>query len=239
MNRELSCLKTMFNQAINWKYVSENPVKGVKLFQERKLAMKILSKEEINGLIEESADHLKPILILALNTGMRRGEIFNLRWTDIDFNDCYIYIKDTKSNRSRNVPINDLVVDALMGIKHESEYVFYNPETKDRIKDVKTAFKAACRRADITDLRFHDLRHTAATYMVMGGVDLVTVAEILGHSDLKMVMRYAHPTPENKRKAVETLANSYGQGLLDNSDEDIKVITAKDTEKIEFQIHSN
>jgi len=72
--------------------------------------------------------------------------------------------------------------------------------------DVKTAFKTACRRAKIRDLRFHDLRHTAATYMVTGGIDLVTVSEILGHADIKMTMRYAHPTPENRRKAVNVLA---------------------------------
>lgn len=81
-----------------------------------------------------------------------------------------------------------------------------HPKIKERIKDVKTTFKAACRREGIRDLRFHDLKHTAATYMVTGGVDLVTVAEILGHADIKMTMRYAHPTPENKRKAVNVLA---------------------------------
>ena len=86
-----------------------------------------------------------------------------------------------------------------------------HPKIKERIKDVKTTFKAACRRAGIRDLRFHDLKHTAATYMVTGGVDLVTVAEILGHADIKMTMRYAHPTPENKRKAVNVLAAIFGK----------------------------
>jgi len=101
--------------------------------------------------------------------------------------------------------MNALVVDTLRKVRHESDYVFCNPKTKERMADVKTAFKTACRRAKIRDLRFHDLRHTAATYMVTGGIDLVTVSEILGHADIKMTMRYAHPTPENRRKAVNVL----------------------------------
>jgi integrase len=205
VNRELACLKFMFSLAKKWKLVDENPVKEVKLFQEQKIEMHILDKDETDRLIHCSAHHLKPILIVALNTGMRKGEILNLRWNDIDFDRYFIFIRETKSGRSRKVPMNYLVLEALNSLKRESEYVFYNPETKKRIKDVKTAFKAACRRAGIKDLRFHDLRHTAATYMVTGGVDLVTVAEILGHTDIKMTMRYAHPTPENKRKAVNVL----------------------------------
>jgi len=175
VNRELALLKFMFSLAIKWKYVKENPVKEVKQFQERKIEMKILDRDEIDRLIHNSCDHLKGIIILALNTGMRKGEILNLNWNDIDFNKLFIFI----------------------------------PKTKEHIKDVKTAFKAACVRAKICNLRFHDLRHTAATYMVTGGIDLVTVSEILGHADIKMTMRYAHPTPENKRKAVNVLADAF------------------------------
>ena len=209
VNRELACLKFMFTLAKKWKLVDENPVKEVKLFREQKIVMQILNKEEIDRLIECSADHLKKIIILALNTGMRRGEIFKLQWKEIDFIDNFIFIYMTKSGITRKIPMNNVVRETLKNIKRESEFVFYNPKTKDHIKDVKTAFKAACRRAKINDLRFHDLRHTAATYMVTGGVDLVTVAEILGHADIKMTMRYAHPTPENKRRAVYVLANAF------------------------------
>lgn len=107
--------------------------------------------------------------------------------------------------------------------------MFYNPKTKNHITDVKTAFKAACRRTGIRDLRFHDLRHTAATYMVMDGVDLVTVAEILGHADIKMTMRYAHPTPENKRKAVNILASIHNQEVQKTS-----VVSHQEKEVFEF-----
>ena len=101
--------------------------------------------------------------------------------------------------------MNSLVAETLKDIKRESNFVFYNPKKRDRRKNVYTAFKSACRKIGIPDFRFHDLRHTAATLMVMGGVDLVTVKEILGHSRIEMTMRYAHPTSENKRKAVAVL----------------------------------
>ena len=209
VNRELACLKFMFSLAKKWKLADVNPVKEVKLFQEQKIIMKILDRDEIDRLIQNSCDHLKSIIIIALNTGMRRGEIFNLRWNDIDFDKHFIFMKTTKSGFARKVPMNAIVADTLKKIKRESEFVFYNPKTKNHITDVKTAFKAACRRGGIRDLRFHDLRHTAATYMVTGGVDLVTVAEILGHADIKMTMRYAHPTPENKRNAVNVLCDIF------------------------------
>jgi len=211
VNRELACLKHMYSLARKWRLVDENPVKEVKLFRERKIEIDILDKEEIKHLIEATNGHLRAIIILALNTGMRKGEILNLKWKDIDFDKYFIFISETKSGVERKIPMNSLVVQALRNIKRESEYVFYNPETKDRIKDVKRSFKTACKQIGIPNLRFHDLRHSAATYMVTGGIDLVTVSEILGHSDIKMTMRYAHPTPENRRKAVNVLAAVFDQ----------------------------
>lgn len=187
--------------------------KKSKLFQEQKIEMRILDKEEINKLLDNSCDHLRSIIIIALNTGMRRSEIFKLKWKDIDFITNHIFIKETKSAVQRKIPMNSIVSSTLKNMKRESEFLFYNPKTMDHIKDVKTSFKAACRRSGIRDLRFHDLRHTAATTMVIGGIDLVTVAEILGHSDIKMTMRYAHPTPENKRKAVNVLASMFEQQI--------------------------
>jgi integrase len=105
--------------------------------------------------------------------------------------------------------MSGLVAETLRGLKKEKEYVFANPQTGKPLSDLQTGFKAACKKAGIRDLRFHDLRHTAATYMVMGGVDLVTVKEILGHATIQMTMRYAHPTPENKRHAVDVLSELF------------------------------
>ena len=212
INRELTLLKFMFSLAEKWKYANENPVKEVKFFQERQYLMKVLDKEEIKRLITVAGDPLRPIIILALNTGMRKGEILNLRWSDVDFADCYIYIKKSKSNVMRKIPMNTIVVASLKNIKRENDYVFPGPRTGKQYSDIFYPFKQACEKAGIKDMRFHDLRHTAATLMVMGGIDLVTVKEILGHSDIQMTMRYAHPTPENKRKAVNVLASIFESG---------------------------
>jgi len=209
VNRELACLKNMFTKAIEWGKVDKNPVKKVKLFREQNIKEKILTNEEARKLIEVANSHLKPILIVALNTGMRKREILNLKWKNINFSKGYIFIEDSKSGRSRKIPMNNLVYKTLKSLKNESGFVFYNPETKKPIQDVKRAFGTACKKAGIIGLRFHDLRHTAATKMIEAGVDLVTASKILGHASIQMTMRYAHPTPENMKRAVEKLENIF------------------------------
>lgn len=231
INRELASLKHMFTIAEKLgKFDDKNPVKKVEFFQERQYVMKILDREEINHLIDVAADHLKPILIIALNTGMRKGEIFNLRWSDIDFIGHYIHIKKTKSNVMRKVPMNGIVAATLKNIERKSEFIFPSSWSKKHkhIMGVFRLFKEACKKAGIRDLRFHDLRHTAATLMITGGVPLVTVSQILGHATIHMTMKYAHPTPEDKRKAVNVLASIFeperkkegtiqAQGQIDSS----------------------
>ena len=212
INRELASLKHVFTIAEKLgKFDGKNPVKQVKFFQERQYVMKILDREEINQLIDAATDHLKPILIIAVSTGMRKGEIFNLRWSDIDFVDHYIHIKETKSNVMREIPMNTIVAATLKNIERKSEFIFPSSWSKKHkhINDIFRLFKAACKKAGIEDLRFHDLRHTAATLMVTGGVPLVTVSQILGHATIHMTMKYAHPTPEDKRKAVNVLASIF------------------------------
>ena len=217
INRELACLKHMFSLAKKWKMADENPVKEVQLFQERQIEMKILTREEIGRLVDSASPQLRPILIVALNTGMRKGEILRLRWNDIDFENQFISLWETKSNRPRKIPMSGLVAETLRARKRDKEFVFTNPRTGRPLSDLQTGFKAACRKAAVGDLRFHDLRHTAATYMVTGGIDLVTVKEILGHATIQMTMRYAHPTPENKRRAVEVLGQLFEKtGTLDS-----------------------
>jgi integrase len=210
INRELICLQGLFTIAKKkGKFDGENPVKGIKSLEERKLEMRILDKDEIPRLIEASSGYLRFMIILALNTAMRKGEILNLRWKNIDFDEGYIYIDQTKSNVPRKVPMNSIVKAALSGIKKEGEFVFRRTKTETHFRDMFRSFKSACRKAGRPDLRFHDLRHTAATLMVTRGVDLVTVKEILGHASIQMTMRYAHPTPENKRRAVDVLASVF------------------------------
>jgi len=115
--------------------------------------------------------------------------------------------------------LNYVVVQILKGIDQINEYVFMNPDTGKKRNDIRGRFHAARKRAGIDKLRFHDLRHTAATFMAQAGIDLITVAEILGHSDIKMTMRCFHPTPENKRRAVKTLAKVFDMTQIGHNGE--------------------
>lgn len=146
INRELACLKHMFSLAKKWKMADENPVKEVQFFQERQIEMKILSREEIGRLLDHTSPRLKPIVIVALNTGMRKGEILHLRWSDIDFDNKFIFLKETKSNRFRKIPMSGLVVETLRTLKRDKEFVFTNPRTGRPLSDLQAGFKAACRK---------------------------------------------------------------------------------------------
>jgi len=207
VNRALACLKCMFNKAIEWDKAEVNPVKKVKLFKENNVRVRYLEKEEIKKLIDNASAHLKPILIVALNTGMRKGEILNLKWYDLDFKNNIIYIRESKSGERREVPMNMLVRRTLIAVrKHpDSPYVFCN-EKGESFANVRKSFFTACKKSGILKFRFHDLRHTFASHLVMGGVDLNTVRELLGHKSLEMTLRYSHLSPDHKQRAVANLS---------------------------------
>jgi len=207
VNRALTCLKSMFSRAITWgKFKGENPVKKVKSFIENNARLRYLEKEEITKLLKNCRRHLKPIVLLALNTGMRRGEILNLKWQDIDFRRGIIYLLRTKNNERREIPMNETVKTALIKVrKHpDSPYVFCGKDGKP-FYDVRTSFFTALKKSGIINFRFHDLRHTFASHLVMGGVDLNTVRELMGHKSLNMTLRYAHLSPDHKKRAVDIL----------------------------------
>jgi integrase len=165
VNRELTIMKKMYNLAIDWNLANENPVAKVKLFSEKGTEKaRILAHAEEAALIAESPDYLRPILIVAVNTGMRRGEILNLKWSQVDLGSGLIRVEQTKSGHMRFIPINDQARGALreaQGQNTASVYVFPNPRTGMPFTEARKSFKAACQRAGISDLRFHDLRHYA------------------------------------------------------------------------------
>ena len=206
VNRELACLKHMYNMAIKWGYVKKNPVREVKLFKENNERLRYLSEEEEEALIEACVPHLRPIVIVALNTGMRKGEIFGLKWKSVDFRNHTIRIEKSKNNESRIVPMNELVYEVLRKQRklNNQEYVFVNKNGKP-YTDIKRSFKSALEKAGISDFRFHDLRHTFASNLVMSGADIVTVKELMGHKSIKMTMRYSHLSQQHKREVVEKL----------------------------------
>ena len=205
VNRELALLKCMFNKAITWGYANANPVRGVKLFKENNWRTRFLEKEEIGRLLSSSPTTLRAILIVALNTGMRKGEIQNLKWRDVDFERSYITVTHSKNGEKRFIPMNEAVKKALIGVrKHpESAYIFAGGDGEPF--NFRKAFETALRKSGIKDFRFHDCRHTFASHLVMSGVDLNTVRELLGHKEPTMTLRYSHLSPDHKSRAVEIL----------------------------------
>ena len=206
VNRELACLKHMFNKAKEWGKVSNNPALKVRLLKEENRRVRYLEKEEIRALLNVCSKHLKPIVITALNTGMRKSEILNLKWPDVDLRQRIIYIYNSKSGKSRKVDINDWLAETLIRLrKHpQSAHVFCNKEGVP-YGNIRKSFENAKRRAGIKDFRFHDLRHTFASHLVMAGVDLKTVQELLGHQTYQMTLRYSHLSPDHRRAAVNIL----------------------------------
>ena len=206
VNREVACLKCLFNKAIEWGKIEHNPVKKVKLFKENNQRLRYLEKEEIIKVLNNCSEHLKPIVVLALNTGIRKGKILGLKWHDIDFRLGLIILLDTKNNEKREVPLNQSAKNTLIKVrKHpDSPYVFCNKSGRP-YANVRKSFKTALKKSDIVDFRFHDLRHTFASHLVMAGVDIKTVQELMGHKSIEMTLRYAHLSPSHKRRAVEIL----------------------------------
>ncbi|HHT9134604.1 MAG TPA: tyrosine-type recombinase/integrase [Candidatus Avalokitesvara rifleensis] len=206
INRELDTFGHIFTMAIKWNKSSRNPVKEVKSYKVENRKERILTLEEIERLLACSNGHTRNIIILALNTGMRLREMLNIKWEDVNLIQGHITLRNTKNGRTRIVPMNQSVKNVIQSIeKTENAYVFYDRRTGKPFNHIRTSFAKVLKKASISGFRFHDLRHTAATYMVLGGADLATVKEILGHSTIDMTMRYSHPTPESKLKAVNTL----------------------------------
>lgn len=226
VNRYRAALSKMFNLGIENKLIKENPVKYFKKMKEQNYKIRFLTIEEEQRLFAEIEkgyevitrerikkiiypySHIKPLVIAALQTGMRRGELFNLKWSNIDFDYGFIDLLETKSGKSRKIPISEKLMNLLNSLDKVSEYVFINPETKLPYTDIKHSFSSVLKKAKINDFRFHDLRHTVATRLVEAGIDLVVVKEILGHAEISTTMRYAHPVPKRKQEAISVL-NSY------------------------------
>lgn len=162
-------------------------------------------------------DHLHPLILLALQTGLRRGELLALRWADIDFVHARLTVRGAtaKSGRTRYVPLNVDAVQALRdwrtGLTTDQRaptaVVFAGPDGEPMFS-LKTSWTKVARAAKLKDVRFHDLRHTFASKLVQAGVDLNTVRALLGHADLKMTLRYAHLAPNNLAAAVAKLVSA-------------------------------
>lgn len=211
VNRELTLLKHMFTKAIAWEKAAGNPVKAVRLLRESNGRVRFLSREEEDHLLAECGEQLRVLVVAALHTGFRRGELLSLCWSDIDLDNGLITVQASyaKNGERRSVPISRTLRGVLVGLRGSSsgsDNVFRNRHGRSYISPT-SAFEAAVNRAGLTDFRFHDLRHTFASRLVMGGQDLRTVQELLGHKSITMTLRYSHLSPSHRAKAVAILDN--------------------------------
>ena len=210
INRRMALIKHLFSKASDWSLVDDDTlrtVRKVKMLKEPPGRLRYLTPEEANRLIRECKNPaLQAIVTLAVNTGMRRGEILGLKWDNVDLRNGYLLVEDSKNGDRREVPINGAVRDVLSKIirRINSTYVF-SDERGMVFKGGRNAFVRACRRAGIYNFRFHDLRHAAASFMAMGGVDLLSIGKILGHRTAGMTRRYAHLSPGYLRNAVDVI----------------------------------
>jgi integrase len=209
-NRYLALMKKMFSLAIEEGYLETNPAAKIKKSSEKdRLKERVLTEEEEARLKTTSYPALRSIINVAAHTGMRLQEILSLRWAQVDLAEMTLTAERTKSGKPRTIPLNVALHNELSKLRSQdgrSPYVFPNPKTGKPLTTVKTAFGAACRRAGIAGLRFHDLRHTFGSRLVEKGADIETVRSLLGHASIAVTQRYVHSTDERRRTAVEKLA---------------------------------
>ena len=217
VNLELDGIKTMLNLAIRWEYLKENPVKYVKpLKTDDRRPVRFLNLSECDRLLAVASPDYYPILFTFLNTGMRKAELENLLWSDIDFKRSKIWVRakeDWKPKTGeREIPMAEELAEVLTTYRSKStetssaEYVFPVRNSGRSHNWLRTELIKLAQSAEIPDLtKVHTLRHTFASHLVMQGVDLPTISKLMGHSDIETTMIYAHLAPDHLANAVTKL----------------------------------
>jgi integrase len=187
----------------------------VKSFREFNTGLRVVSPEEEEKLLRNAAPYFQDVIRFALNTGLRIGEIFGLRWSNVDWEKSILNVLAPKTQKTRVVPLNAEARKVLeyWALGKRNEFVFYNPDTGKPFVDLKAGFGLACRKAGISGVTWHTLRHTFASRLVNRGVDIVTVQELVGHSAVTVTMRYTHTNLDSKRNAVAKL-EGFGDNLV-------------------------
>jgi len=222
VNHELTNLSHMLTMAVRWGYIEQNVVSSVARMKYPQKSLRFLNQNEINTLLEAAeGSHIFPIIVAALHTGMRKSELFNLKWPDVDFSQQTITVqaKDdwhTKNYKSRTLQMTPVLYKVLMEHKKEqaeignrSEYVFtYNGQ---KIKyDIRDSLRTALKKAGLKGVTLHTLRHTFASQLVMAGVPLKDVQELMGHLSFQTTLQYVHLSAEHVKNQVMRLPFANG-----------------------------
>ena len=206
VNRELAYLRHMCTKALDWGILDENPLRCDKQLKENNHSLRYLNEDEIPTLLDASSPYLRAVITVALNTGLRYGELMRLQPSDLDFRTNLIEIRDQKNGELSYVPMNQVTQKILRRFPRriDSPYIFARRNGNPHI-DFRRALAKAVKVAGIAHCRFHDLRHTFASHLAMNGVDLLTIKELMRHKTMAMTLRYAHLSPEHQQRAVEVL----------------------------------
>ena len=217
INFEIDTLRTILNLAIKWGYLKENPTRGlVRLKETDSKPLKFLTEEECKRFLDACTLDLYPIYFTFLNTGMRKAELENLEWADVDLKRGKIKIRRKEfwipKTGEREIPMNQQMYDLLLKLKEKNDktlkarFVFPDKEGGKIKTKLREKLISIARQAGIDGLtKLHTLRHTFASHLVMQGVDLPTVRRLMGHTDIQTTMIYAHLTPDHLVDAVNKL----------------------------------
>lgn len=227
INRQMTIMKRVYNIAIReWEWLDENPVNRVSSERENNARDRWLTFEEEDRLFAACPHWLREIILFALNTGRRLGEILALTRKGVDLERMTVTVFKSKNGERRTIPINRSVLELLESRARvrpiKTEIVFYTTSHRPYHPcNFRRGFNRAVKKAALENFRFHDLRHTFATRLVQAGVDLYKVGKLLGHKDIRMTQRYSHHSPESVRDGVL---------ILDGLRQDRRTITAQSAE---------
>jgi len=214
VNRYMTALGNVFTVAMNeWEWLEENPMRKISKLPEPRGRVRFLDDAERERLLEackaSASPYLHTLVVLALSTGARQGELLNLRWCDVDWQRRVITLHDTKNKERRLLPLAHYALQLME--EHNkvrniaSDLVFPSPSNPIRPWNSRPSWLSALQKANIENFRFHDLRHSCASYLAMNGASLAEIAEVLGHKTLAMVRRYAHLSEAHTAKVVQSM----------------------------------
>jgi integrase len=207
VNRYKAAISVVFNYACRQYNLTSNPVGLIPSKPEDNHRVRYLStlerKRLLNACREVSWSKLYLLVLTAITTGARRGELLSLRWNDIDFERQTAYVQTTKNGQPKVLPLTDDVIKELNKFRQQGSSLIFNSEIKpDKAFCFNKQWKKALTLAEVDNFRFHDLRHTTASYLAMSGASLLEIADVLGHKQISVTKRYAHLCIDHKERLI-------------------------------------
>ena len=213
VNRDINSLRGALTKAVKWKHIDHHPLSeldSIKVDKKRKPRyLSDTEREALQHAITSAPDYLQAMVSIGLNTGLRRGELFHLEWSDIDFSTKTVTIRGegAKSGQTRHIPLNATVLHCLNWWRDKARpsHLLFANRKDEPYDNVKRSWASLIKAAGIERFRFHDMRHDFASRLVMQGVPLNTVRDLLGHASIETTLIYAHLAPDTKARAVSVL----------------------------------